>query len=58
MSFRLKWLLLYQAELRVNSTFIFTLFRMFNANEMQDFTCELPSTGRHIAMCGEEGPGP
>lgn len=38
--------------------FTFTVFRMFNANETQDFTCELPSTGRHFTMRGEEGPGP
>lgn len=38
--------------------YYFTLFRMFNANEMHDFTCGLPSTGRHFTMRGEEGHGP
>lgn len=37
--------------------YYFTLFRMSKANETQDFTCGLPSTGRHFTMRGEEGHG-
>lgn len=43
-------------RLRVSSASLFFVpYLEFNS---QDFTCELPSTGRHFPVRGEEGPGP